>query len=807
MKKHFSLILCGLAISVSSQAAVLSPEEALRRLGTESLPSASTRGSVAQLPVYTAIDADGDAAIYVFDKQGAAGYLVVSADDAVAPLLGYADSGSFTYEVMPEQMKWWLGEYTRQIEYARANGLASYSITRSGDERTPVAPLLKTRWNQGEPYNSLLPYVGGKQSVTGCVATAVAQVMKYWSYPAKGSGSATIVNPSTGLSESLNLADRAFDWDNMLDSYSRGQYTEEEAEAVAYLMKAVGYASGMEYGSSESSAFAYNAGLALINNFGYNPYLQYCDRSVYLASDWEDMIYNELASGRPVLYGGQSTSGGHQFVCDGYSSDGYFHFNWGWGGMSDGYFLLNSLNPDALGTGGGLGGGFNYLQEATVGIQPKNENVEADNLVQYGALKVSDNGLKLDISLVNDEGRAASWVNTGLSDLSMIVGVKISPEEGGGTPQYFEIARGNVKKPVPTIENGELAMSLYGIPGKSSFSVPSSLADGRYKATIVTKNQAGGQWHPVLTLPQYYNYFYFTKSGKKITDLNVLSQATVSIDNIELLSPLYFNCMAKLRITVTNHAEKEMTKAFYPDLYKNGRCQMMGDGIVVTIPPKTTVTEEFVTEFRRLTTAAVPTDKTEYVLQFNDPNEDTLYPESITVMMDPAPTDIDFSISNFVVPDTEYETQVVNGRHVNVYKVEGSEVRFSLTLTNNGSYFCYPIQVAIFNPSTLSSIAETQFSPVTILSKGESVDLTAALDLAWLQPNVPCIAALFCNGNQVDTSWVYFKIVEGAAVGEIISDSDGPVKYYNMQGVEVANPEKGMMLIKKQGNKTQKIIF
>ena len=130
----------------------------------------------------------------------------------------------------------------------------------------------------------------------------------------------------------------------MIDSYN-GSYTDEQAAAVAYLMKACGYSCDMAYTPNSSGALSINAAKALFENFKYNPNLQYLNRDYLSATEWENIIYAELAAKRPVLYGGRSSSVGHEFVCDGYDGNGYFHFNWGWGGMSDGYFLLDALNP------------------------------------------------------------------------------------------------------------------------------------------------------------------------------------------------------------------------------------------------------------------------------------------------------------------------------------------------------------------------------------------------------------------------------------------------------------------------------
>ena len=235
----------------------------------------------------------------------------------------------------------------------------------------------------------------GVQTVTGCVATALAQVINYYRYPAQ----TTQAIPSyTTRTLGLNIDETpvtAIDWDNMLDSYT-GSETEAQNQAVATLMMLCGRAVKMDYDISAnggSAAFTPEDVNALRNYFGYDPSVCCVQRKAYGTDAWEELIYTELASQRPVIYAGSSTTGGHSFVVDGYSSDGLFHINWGWGGSSDEYFLLSVLNPynnAAIGSNSS-DDGFSYDQEAIIGIQcdgtgqPVADNLYVENMYMNGS--------------------------------------------------------------------------------------------------------------------------------------------------------------------------------------------------------------------------------------------------------------------------------------------------------------------------------------------------------------------------------------------------------------------------------------
>ena len=313
---------------------------------------------------------------YVLNQTPSQGFIIISADDRLPEVLGYSDSGDFDIDQIPDNMKWWLSEYERQIEQALSSTDAD--ITGSTEHRagwTPIEPLVKSEWHQGAPYNNLCPTIDGQKTPTGCTATAMAQIMNYHQWPVTGRGSHSY--DWNGQTLSMDFSTVTFDWENMQDIYYGSNDSPEAQNAVATLMLACGISTNMRYGlinGGGSGAYPYDVYKALFDYFDYDA--DYLERDGVELSDWENLIYNELVSQRPVLYTGVSSGSsgmiGHAFVCDGYSTDGLFHINWGWG-IGDGYFLLNGLS------------GFTYYQDIVYGISPiRNMEEYMENAIQNG---------------------------------------------------------------------------------------------------------------------------------------------------------------------------------------------------------------------------------------------------------------------------------------------------------------------------------------------------------------------------------------------------------------------------------------
>ena len=313
-------------------------------------------------------------AYYVFNAaQAGKGYVIVAADDRVPAILGYSDSDTFDAQEVPPAMQDWLDGYALQVE-AIARGAA---LELRSAARAAIEPMLPVNWGQGLPYNVLLPHINGSSNdhaYVGCVAVAMAQIMGYWQYPPRTTQTIPKYTSNVGMSYAVTmpaLPPIDFDWDNMHETYYTNDSTSNAALAVANLMLYATTSVRSNFGLTSTSSYTSNIPDKLITYFGYKNSAHFLRRSNFVTQAWEDTIYNELAAGRPVVYGGNKKSSGHAFVCDGYDGEGRFHINWGWAGKSNGYFLLNLLNPSDEGIGSAAGAyGYVYNQGIGIGIEP-----------------------------------------------------------------------------------------------------------------------------------------------------------------------------------------------------------------------------------------------------------------------------------------------------------------------------------------------------------------------------------------------------------------------------------------------------
>ena len=309
---------------------------------------------------------------YVFNIESDKGFVIVSGDDSTPDILGYSLSGSFDSQNMPDNMRSFLKSYRDQIEAIQSH--RANPVPRQTVEGDAISPLLEgINYDQGDPYNQMCPdgkaIVNGvettKKCVTGCVSTAMAQVLRYYCYPSQ----TTAVIPAYREVSEYDLT--TIDWPNVLPTYT-GSESQEQKDAVATLFALCGASVKMVYGTGSSSSSSSSVPDALITYFGFGSGVKNIKRNNYRAAKWNQLIYNELNAGRPVIYSGQSSGGGHSFIVDGYSSDDYFHVNWGWSGYQDNYFLLSVVDP---GASSGIGSssssdGYSFAQDAVVGIAP-----------------------------------------------------------------------------------------------------------------------------------------------------------------------------------------------------------------------------------------------------------------------------------------------------------------------------------------------------------------------------------------------------------------------------------------------------
>ncbi len=355
----------------------------------------TTRGEA--LKMYKSIELNqvtnrsvGNQHFYVFNLNDNQGWVIVADDDRCTPILGYSRSGEFVTDNLPANIEDWLVGISSEVQYIIDNDIAADKTTtllwkelfsgvstefiNKGEKA--VSPLVQTRWNQAPYYNDLCPYDYQyyERTVTGCVATAMAQILKYWNYPSVGSGSHSYSTNSYGTLYA-NFGGTQYDWDNMPNRVTSTN------NAVATLMYHCGVSVEMSYGVSAtggSGAFVISnytntehcAEYAFKNHFGYKSSAHGEMKDEMGDSQWKSLLRADLDASRPVIYAGFG-NGGHCFICDGYDNSDKFHFNWGWDGQNDGYYSLSALNP---GSGGAGGGSYSFTnnQQAIFGLEPAN---------------------------------------------------------------------------------------------------------------------------------------------------------------------------------------------------------------------------------------------------------------------------------------------------------------------------------------------------------------------------------------------------------------------------------------------------
>ena len=309
---------------------------------------------------------------YVFNSSDGSAFVIVAGDDRAEAVLAYGE-GSLDMGDLPCNLRWMLGSYKEQLEWLRANPDAVVERCRVPYNEVTIVPLLTCTWGQSKPYYNMCPIYQGEYSVTGCVATAMAQVMFYWRFPDRAP-SLSGYTTRTHHFFVPSMPSRKMEWDKMLNEYVATPYTTAQADAVAALMRYCGQSVHMDYSPNGSGAYVYQQ-LSGMKAFGYNPSAKQEAKGNYTYEQWDALLQNELLAGRPVLYSGNDpAAGGHAFVVDGYF-DGKYHVNWGWNGTGNGYFALGAFVV--------RGYSFQNSQEILTGIYPYNHETSVDDLYDF----------------------------------------------------------------------------------------------------------------------------------------------------------------------------------------------------------------------------------------------------------------------------------------------------------------------------------------------------------------------------------------------------------------------------------------
>lgn len=408
-------------------------------------------------------------------QQG--GYAIVANDAAAPEVLGYSD-GIFDLKANPA-LAWYVGAASQTIARLKAMGKSYAPLIPEGNFKTEIAPLIATQWAQGTPYNKQCPMLSGRTPYpTGCVATAMAQIMNFWKYPEQGQGEATlsVAVDGKGAIISADFSQATYKWDLMLNDYPSGEYTDEQADAVAQLMLHCGIGAGMSYSPSGSGTQSYQARIALAKYFKYNPNIDILHRNYFSLEQWMNILYTEFNEGRPVYYAAQDAKGGsgHAFIIDGYDADGLVHVNWGWGpDQGNGYYdiaLLNVGNAQ-----------YSISQEVLTHIAPTAINDFHSHIVCYGGISCSLFGKNLRFAV---------------DQLYNFTGEKVSGEtalvlEREGKKYLLKTQAFKETAHYATVES-----ALDGLYTQ----MPAGIPDGEYLLYVAAKTPKDADWRPVHTL-------------------------------------------------------------------------------------------------------------------------------------------------------------------------------------------------------------------------------------------------------------------------------------------------------------------
>jgi hypothetical protein len=748
MKKCFILPLLAVSALISN-AEVLTPEQALTRASAQSNRVQSRLKAKGEAPklVYTSTT-NAQPTTYTFNYEKAGGFIVVAADDVAAPILAFSDEG--TFNTSNESVKYWLECYGKEIEQARKAGVATYAkVTRP--EREAIAPLVTTKWDQGAPYYNDCPKVSGKHCYTGCTATAMAQVMKYHNWPEVGTGSKSYVYKALRLS--VDFSQATYDWANMRDTYD-STATEEEEAAVAQLMYHCGVGASMQYSTSASGAYVNDAGTALYTYFGYDKSIQYLSRDYYGLLDWEALIYDQLKNVGPIIYSGYSTGGGHTFVCDGYSDNGYFHINWGWSGLSDGYFLCTALDPSSQGIGG-TDYSYDYNQVILANICKAKEG--STFIDQF----VSDN---FAINLTSDDATEAINVVCSIKKQSL----------GEVSSGVFGLKLKNQATNLITYIEGQEFTSKSTSSTGFDVLLPRDIEDGSYVASLVWRT-TDGEWQDVLPKVSSQKDAMLTIKDGKIS-VEALDPYDLEATGLETYTSIYADCQFGAKAIVSNVGTTE---------YKGNLCLAIVNSenrweartatIAVNIIPGDSYELNSISAFTTLPDAG------DYTLCVCNYDTGSIIGEGIPVTVKEAVDGAEVAVlaASFGGEDTT--------------AVDKHNVPYSITL------HCYN---GVFIGDFVASVWQgddcvTSFTlPTFIIEAGEDQVISDTFDFVEGVEGQTYRGAFSYNGEYKPYKSFKFTLAEGAGVDNVTYES--PVvteEYYNLQGMKVSAPAAGHYIL------------
>lgn len=720
--KHLHLLLLLLMMSLASFAGPRSfqqaKEIALRQAAQLGISMDEASSAKAKSKRVKSVSGEVPA-YYVFPNGEGKGFTVVSGDDRLPEVVGYSDKGTYDEENLPSNYVGFMKAYEEMVgQLDNGDSRASASIAEakalrnSGYQQPTVAPLLGSiQWNQMTPYNKMCPmYNSTNRSVTGCVATAMAQVMMYYQYPKTLQADIpAYVTKKYGIAIGRINKGEIYDWDNMLPQYASYEplnYTDAQAAAVAKLLYHCGVACEMDYGPSSGA----NVTPGILSTyFGYDSDLmQDVNRDVFTLAEWSQIMDKELTAKRPILYSGQSSDGGHEFVCDGTDGNGLYHINWGWGGYQDGYFDVTILNPDKGGAGSGSApDGYNQSCSMIIGIAPDNGKVDEPLVEVAPVVMIGSGNSTLSFTestrtkLTDTFGVTTNNLisNQSAKDFTGYFAYGIQQADGTYKP-LSKSSRISIKHPEP---NGSpYWQSIRLLQFDYAFPVGKTTLYGLYSIDNM-------KWEKCAYV--YMVPFVVEATERTISVATPLSADIVAQD--ELLSEQDNTLM----LTVSNDADFEhlgLIKVYTSTT--NEKPSEPSEQIYFTILSKGSSTREV---------SVTPSAGDLYVWVTNDKGEELMEVKKFTVTQSTAPKLVLVGkTSNVTAGDYELEKAYCQSSQVKALKVNDAKAVFTYQIRNDGGT-CemeFPFLIAAYDEN---GNAVSQFPKVTRRVKnGETTTLT-----------------------------------------------------------------------------------
>lgn len=703
--------------------------------------------------------------------------MVLSADDTTVPLLGFSDSGTLPADEneLPDGMRYWLGSLAEQVAYNAEHPAESGTtapIMHAGGTKAYIAPMITTKWNQDSPYNGKCPSVGNRRCVTGCVATAMAQVMNYYKFPANVQDSHSYTWKNGGSSLTLGISPSIkFDWDNMLDVYD-GNSPQSACDAVATLMSACGISVDMNYSPEASGALTTAVCRAFVESFGYDPGLKYMMRDYCSIQEWEDVVYENLRKYGPVFYEGQSNTGGHAFVCDGYS-DGYFHFNWGWGGLSDGYYLLTALAPGLQGIGGHTSG-YNFGQAIVAALTK--EHVTTDDkggqLLWRGEFSINESSA----SLGSEISFTGSFYNYDYRTIrNWYVGLLVT--DGKGYSEFLSYPNSLADLPLN-----------YGFTDVTwPVDLPSSMPEGSYSVQPAYK-VGDGDVQPILVEKCEAGSYIMTVEGNTATFREV-NPAFAWAENFKLDGKIYEGQKFRCTATVTNTDDSEpFAGSVIVALVEDNQIVALGDKAFISLNSG---------ESRQF----------DYVTSFSYPVDDN------GSEMIPAPGEYDMALFQVLNHTYRYMSDpirvTINGKTASVITVSNlsipdkqnpDKVTATADIHCTSGYFGGPFRLYVFEDGGQYSILNCD-SGFVCVEAGNSVTATWTFSIPEASSGKTYFAAVYDTANDKWlTEAAYFTVSSPTGIASSVGDDSDVVerRYVSVSGIDLGadKPAPGLYILR-----------